>query len=189
MTDFSYETGYATESAAKAFKLCSEIRRLCGGEDIMLGPAKLDAKDRKLLQLLQNDGRISNQALSDKVGLSASACLARVRRLESDGLIRGYRADIAVERLQPQLTLFAELTLSSHDPRDFDKVERALSLRPEVIEAHQISGRFDYLIKVTVAHVDAWRAFSDSLLSEVPVISKINSHIAMKPCKAVQVQI
>jgi DNA-binding Lrp family transcriptional regulator len=155
----------------------------------MQNRAKIDAKDRKLLRALQDNGRISNQALADRVGLSPSACLARLRRLEQDGLIRGYHADIAVERLQPQLILFAELILGSHDPRDFAKVEAALHGQPEVLEAHQISGRFDYLIKVLVADVDAWRVFSDTLLEHVPSIAKISSHIAMKACKSVAARI
>jgi DNA-binding Lrp family transcriptional regulator len=150
----------------------------------MLKQVKIDARDRKILGLLQQDGRISNQALADEVGLSPSACLVRVRRLEGDGLIRGYHADVAVDRVQPQLVLFAELTLGSHDPRDFSRVESALHERPEVVEAHQMSGRFDYLIKVILADVDAWRIFSDALLEQVPNIAKISSHIAMKPCKA-----
>jgi DNA-binding Lrp family transcriptional regulator len=155
----------------------------------MLGFIKIDDKDRRLLRMLQEEGRISNQALADRVGLSASACLARVKRLEVDGLIRGYHADVAAERLQPQLILFAELTLGSHDPRDFARVEAALAAHAPVLEAHQISGRFDYLIKVRVADVDAWRAFSDALLQEVPAIAKISSHIAMKACKSVLARI
>ncbi len=155
----------------------------------MLQRVKIDAKDRKLLKVLQEDGRISNQALASRVGLSPSACLVRVRRLETDGLIRGYHADVAVERLQPQLILFAELILGSHDPRDFARVEAALQARAEVIEAYQISGRFDYLVKVVLADVDAWRHFSDALLEQVPTIAKISSHIAMKACKATVVGI
>ncbi len=155
----------------------------------MLGLAKIDDKDRKLLRILQQEGRISNQALAEQVGLSPSACLARVKRLEADGLIRGYHADLAMERLQPQLILFAELTLGSHDPRDFARVEAALATRAQVLEAHQISGRFDYLIKVIVDDVDAWRVFSDALLEQVPAIAKISSHIAMKICKSGQAKI
>jgi DNA-binding Lrp family transcriptional regulator len=150
----------------------------------MLERVKIDARDRKLLGLLQQNGRMSNQALADDIGLSPSACLARVRRLELDGLILGYHADVAVDRLHPHLILFAELVLGSHDPRDFARVEAALHTRPEVIEVYQMSGRFDYLIKVRVADVDAWRLFSDALLEQVPSIAKISSHIAMKACKA-----
>jgi DNA-binding Lrp family transcriptional regulator len=150
----------------------------------MLKQVKIDSRDRKILRLLQHNGRMSNQALADDVGLSPSACLARVRRLEGDGLICGYHADVALDRLQPQLILFAELTLSSHDPRDFARVEAALLGLPEVVEAHQMSGRFDYMIKVILADVDAWRIFSDALLEQVPNIAKISSHIAMKPCKS-----
>jgi DNA-binding Lrp family transcriptional regulator len=150
----------------------------------MLDRVKIDARDRKILRLLQQDGRISNQALAADVGLSPSACLARVRRLELYGLIRGYHADVAVDRLQPQLTLFAELTLGSHDPRDFARVEAAMHVRPEILEVYQISGRFDYLIKVILPDVDAWRQFSDDLLEQAPSIAKISSHIAMKTCKS-----
>jgi DNA-binding Lrp family transcriptional regulator len=181
--------------------LCHRICRMnvqiiqCKPQDLrkkwvlMTGFVKIDEKDRKLLRILLADGRISNQALAERVGLSPSACLARVKRLEADGLIRGYHADVAAERLQAQLILFAELTLASHDPRDFARVEAALAERAEVLEAHQISGRFDYLIKVVITDVEAWRVFSDTLLEQVPALGKISSHIAMKACKSVQAKI
>jgi DNA-binding Lrp family transcriptional regulator len=112
------------------------------------GYPSLDRIDLKILAILQEDGRITNQALAEKVALSPSACLARVRRLEADGLILGYHARLDVERIRPTVTVYGEVTLKSHRPADLLKFEAVLAQIPEVIEAAQVSGPFDYLIKV-----------------------------------------
>ena len=117
----------------------------------------IDRIDRKILAVLQRDGRITNAALAEEVALSPSACLARVRRLEHLGIITGYRADIAVERLRPVLLIYGEVTLKRHLPEDFRALEQLFAKDPRVLEAAEISGKSDYLVKVIVADMAEWR--------------------------------
>ena len=143
----------------------------------------LDRLDLRILAALQADGRITNQALAVQVGLSASACLARVRRLEADGLILGYHARLDIERIRPTVTIYGEVTLKSHRPADLAAFEAVLTDIPEVVEAAQVSGPFDYLIKVVTADVRAWGELADRLLQEGLGVDKIASHILMKDAK------
>ncbi len=155
-------------------------------EPLITAALAVDRIDRKILGLLQVQGRISNQALAAEVGLSASACLARVKRLETQGLILGYHAQLALDRLGPTVTIFAEVTLSQHHPDDFRRFERFVDAAPEVVESSQVSGPFDYLLKVTVQDMSAWRDLSDRILQSNLGIAKISSHVLMKTTKAVQ---
>ena len=129
------------------------------------GYSALDRLDLRILAILQADGRITNQALAEKVALSPSACLARVRRLEADGLILGYHARLDIERIRPTVTIYGEVTLKSHRPADLAAFEAVLLDIPEVVEAAQVSGPFDYLIKVVTPDVRAW----GELAARVPV--------------------
>ena len=147
------------------------------------GYSALDRLDLRILAILQADGRITNQALAEKVALSPSACLARVRRLEADGLILGYHARLDIERIRPTVTIYGEVTLKSHRPADLAAFEAVLSEIPEVVEAAQVSGPFDYLIKVVTHDVRAWGALADRLLQEGLGVDKIASHILMKDAK------
>ncbi|WP_304809158.1 Lrp/AsnC family transcriptional regulator [Phenylobacterium sp.] len=147
------------------------------------GYSALDRLDLRILAILQADGRITNQALAEQVALSPSACLARVRRLEADGLILGYHARLDIERIRPTVTIYGEVTLKSHRPADMAAFEAVLSDIPEVVEAAQVSGPFDYLIKVVTHDVRAWGALADRLLQEGLGVDKIASHILMKDAK------
>ncbi|WP_309643939.1 Lrp/AsnC family transcriptional regulator [Phenylobacterium sp.] len=147
------------------------------------GYSTLDRLDLRILAILQADGRITNQALAQQVALSASACLARVRRLEADGLIQGYHARLDIERIRPTVTVYGEVTLKSHRPADLLAFEAVLAEIPEVVEAAQVSGSFDYLIKVVAPDVRAWGDLADRLLQEGLGVDKIASHILMKDAK------
>ncbi len=151
----------------------------------MAGPAEsvVDRIDLKILGVLQGDGRITNQALADGVGLSASACLARVRRLEGAGLIEGYNARIAIERIRPTVVIFAEVTLTRHHPADFAAFEAFALAAPEIVEAAQVSGAFDYLLKVATRDMRAWRELSDRILNAGLGVGTISSHVMMKAAK------
>lgn len=144
----------------------------------------LDAIDRRILVALQAEGRITNQALADRVGLSPSACLARVRRLEADGFIEGYQAALSLERLGPSVVIFAPVTLKSQHPRDMARFEAAVAAIPEVVEAAQVSGAFDFLLKVVTRDVHAWRELADRLIEADLGVDKITSHVLMKQSKA-----
>jgi DNA-binding Lrp family transcriptional regulator len=146
--------------------------------------AALDAIDRRILAELQGAGRITNQALADRVGLSPSACLARVRRLEADGVIEGYHARLSPARLGPSVVIFAPVSLKSQHPRDMARFEAAVNAIPEVVEAAQVSGAFDFLLKVVTRDVHAWRELADSLIEADLGVDKITSHVLMKQSKA-----
>lgn len=156
------------------------LRRPAAGD----AQAALDGLDRKILTALQAEGRITNQALADKVALSPSACLARVRRLEADGVIAGYHAQLSLERLGPSVVIFAPVSLKSQHPRDMARFEAAVSAIPEVVEAAQVSGAFDFLLKVVVRDVHAWRELADALIEADLGVDKITSHVLMKQSKA-----
>jgi DNA-binding Lrp family transcriptional regulator len=143
-----------------------------------------DRIDLKIVAALQANGRLTNQALSELVGLSPSACLMRVRRLENTGLILGYHARIAIDRLRPMVVIFAEVTLTRHHPTDFKAFEALATSVPEIVEASQVSGPFDYLLKVAVNDMRAWRELSDRILNSDLGVGKISSHVMMKPAKA-----
>ncbi|MBT5496498.1 MAG: Lrp/AsnC family transcriptional regulator, partial [Alphaproteobacteria bacterium] len=108
---------------------------------------KLDRIDLKILSELQQNGRITNAALADAVGLSQSPCLQRVKRLESAGYIAGYGARIDISRLADAIYVFTEVTISDHRREDFEIFEAGIAKFPEVVECHLISGGYDYLLK------------------------------------------
>jgi DNA-binding Lrp family transcriptional regulator len=144
----------------------------------------IDRLDLRILATLQGEGRITNQALSDRVGLSPSACLARTRRLEAAGLIEGYGARVAIERVVPTVVIFAEVTLTRHHPQDFAAFEAFAQTVPEIVEAAQVSGPFDFLLKVATRDMRAWRELSDRILNSDLGVGKISSHVMMKAAKA-----
>lgn len=143
----------------------------------------LDAIDRRILQTLQENARITNQALAETVNLSPSACLARVRRLEAEGFILGAHAAVDIERAQPTVVVFAEVRLASHRPQDFARFEEKIRALPQVIEAAQVSGSFDYLLKVAVPDINSWRILADSLSMEDYGVAQITSLIRMGEVK------
>lgn len=143
----------------------------------------IDRMDLRILAVLQAEGRITNHALSQRVGLSPSACLVRVRRLEAGGLILGYHAEVAVERLRPLVVVFAEVTLTRHHPADFAAFEAFALTVPEIVEVAQVSGAFDYWLKVAVRDMRAWRELSDRILNADLGVGTISSQVMMKPAK------
>lgn len=144
----------------------------------------LDRIDRAILAELQHDGRITNQRLAEKVALSPSACLARVKRLEAAGVIRGYTARVAPSALGLPVTVFAELTLATHDLRRVRAVEAALRAMPEVVEALQVSGSYDYLVRFVVSDMDRWSVLADSLFDGDLPLQKIVTVVMMKEIKS-----
>jgi DNA-binding Lrp family transcriptional regulator len=146
----------------------------------------VDALDLKILVTLQAHARLTNQQLSGMIGLSPSATLQRVRRLEARRLILGYHAKLDLERLRPVLFVYAEVTLASQFPADFERFETIIATLPEIIAADQISGQSDYLLQAVVRDVNAWRELADYLLSAEVGAAKITSSIRMKTAKSFQ---
>ena len=143
----------------------------------------IDRIDRKIIAVLQRDGRITNAALADEVALSPSACLARMRRLETMGVITGYRADIAVEKLRAALIIYGEVTLKRHLPEDFRAIEALFAEDPRVLEAAEISGKSDYMVKVLVTDMAEWRDLTAQWTAGPWQIERVSSSVAMHRTK------
>ena len=141
---------------------------------------KLDRIDLKILAALQDNGRITNAALSDEVGLSQSPCLQRVKRLEASGYITGYGARIDVGRLADAITVFTEVTIADHRREDFVKFENGITRFPEVTECHLISGGYDYLLKFVARSVSDYQETIERLLDARIGIEKYFSYIVIK---------
>lgn len=144
---------------------------------------KLDRIDLKILNVLQHDARITNQALADRVALSPSACLSRVRALERRGLISGYRAQVAVDRIRSATIVMAQIAFKRHVLDDFDDFDARIKEMPEIVEAFRISGDYDYMMRVIVSDVHEWKDISRALLSGNYGVEKINSQFLMDEVK------
>ena len=146
------------------------------------GP-KLDRIDRKILAALQEDARLTNQALSERVALSPSACLARVRGLERAGVIQGYHARLDPFTLEIGLVLYVEITLDGHAPAELAAFEKAIVALPQVVEASHVTGSFDYILKVVVADMAEWTRIAEQLASADLGVDRINSYVVMRKPK------
>ena len=143
----------------------------------------MDAIDRAILRQLQADGRLSNVELAERVRLSPSSCLRRVRVLEQTGVIRGYHADIdptAVGR-GFEVTVHVELTLKDRDT--VEAFEARIGAFDEVVECRRMFGLPDYLVRVAVTDQTAYEAFYMNKLAELPGLARVNSQFAMKVVK------
>jgi len=153
----------------------------------MPGPHKqledLDRIDRRILEVLQEDGRISNVRLARKVNLTPTPCLERVRRLERDGIIRGYTALLDPQSVGAGLLVFAEISLT-HTARDvFRQFRREARRLPEVLDCHLVSGNFDYLIKARVRDMQEYRAFLAEKILALPGVNGSRSYVVMEEVK------
>jgi Lrp/AsnC family transcriptional regulator, leucine-responsive regulatory protein len=142
-----------------------------------------DRLDLKILDVLQQDARITNQALADLVALSPSACLARVRALEARGLIRSYRAHVAVDRIRSATIVLAQVTFKQHALDEFTEFDHRILAMPEVVEASRVSGSYDYLLRVIVHDVHEWKDIARLLLGGEYGVEKIVSHFLMDEVK------
>jgi len=145
---------------------------------------QIDRVDHRILTALQRSGRMTNQNLAEQVALSPSACLARVRRLERLGVITGYRAQVDPTQLGSCLVIFAELTVSTHDARTIRHLETELRSIPEVVEAYQVSGGYDFLVRFLVADMAEWMALADRLLAENLKIMTLRTIVVTRVLKA-----
>ncbi|MEL7214649.1 MAG: Lrp/AsnC family transcriptional regulator [Pseudomonadota bacterium] len=139
----------------------------------------LDQIDRNILRVLSEDGRISNLALADRVGLSPSACLRRTQELERTGLIKGYRAVLDAAKLGVGFTAYVAVGLNDHTKASQEAFERAISRSDEVIECHNITGTVEYLLRVECADIHAYKAFHTDALGTLPQVNAITSYIVM----------
>jgi DNA-binding Lrp family transcriptional regulator len=146
----------------------------------MTGSPKLDRIDLKILAELQKNGRVTNVDLAEAVGLSASPCLTRVKRLEQAGYITGYAAQLQLRKLGDVLLVFTEVTLSNHRYDDFARFEAAIKNISELLECHLVSGGYDYLLKFVTRSVDHYQSVIESMLERNIGIEKYFSYIVIK---------
>jgi len=140
---------------------------------------KLDRLDFKILSYLQDHGRVTNVGLADAIGLSASPCLSRLKRLEDAGYIRSYGARVALEKLGDYLTVFTEVTLADHRIADFDRFLARAREIVEIVECHHVSGGYDYFLKVVARSVVHYQQIFESLLESDAGIEKYFSYIVL----------
>jgi len=142
---------------------------------------KLDRIDLKILTELQRNGRITNVELADKVALSPSPCLMRVKKLQQAGYITGYSAQINVPKLGETLTVFTEFTLKNHRQIDFARFQEALEKIDNCVECHLVSGGYDYLAKFVCASISDYQTIMEGLIDRQEVgIDKYFSFVVMK---------
>ncbi len=146
-------------------------------------PRKLDRLDRKILRKLQENGRISYVDLAAAVGLSTSPCLERVKRLEKDGVIKGYTALIDPHAVGAGLLVFVEISLDYTSPDIFEQFKRAALELPQVQECHLVSGNFDYLIKARIEDMAAYRELLGLILRTLPGVRDSRSFVVMEEVK------
>jgi len=143
----------------------------------------LDRIDRKILSELQSNARISYVDLGERVGLSTSPCLERVKRLESDGYITGYTAVLNPELMNAGLMVYVEIKLEYDSKRIFEKFKSAALQIPHLLECHLLSGDFDYLMKIRVADMAEYRLLLGDILRDLPGVRDTRSYIVMEIIK------
>lgn len=142
---------------------------------------KLDAYDRRILAALQEDGRISNQELADRIGLSPSPCLRRVRALEEAGIIAGYRALLDPAKLGLDLLVILSIAMDRHTPERFAGFEAAVSALPEMLECLLITGRdADYQLKVIVPDMAAYHDLLLNRITRIEGVSGVHSSFVLR---------
>ncbi len=140
----------------------------------------LDSMDRRILAVLQKNGRISNAELSDRVNLSPSACHRRVQRLEQDGYIRGYVAMCDPKQVGKPTTVFVEITLAGQADEVLDAFEREVARVPEVLECHLMAGKSDYILKVVAEDTEDFARVHRQKLARLPGVQGMQSSFALR---------
>lgn len=147
---------------------------------------KIDDITDKILRALSRDGRISNLQLADKVGLSPSACLRRVQDLERSGVIKGYRARLDPAQTGRAYVVYVAVRLSDHTKAAQEGFEKAMQRADQVTECHNVAGAFEYMLRVEVADLPAYKAFHTEILGTVPHVRSITSYMVMGSPKDVR---
>ena len=144
---------------------------------------ELDNRDKRLLMLLQQDSRLTNSELAEKVGMSSSACWRRVRALEEAGVIERYGAVIQPRRVGLSFHAIVHVQLSRHDPDEIGAFIQAVSARREIQECHATTGEADYHLRVACADIDAYNRFLDDFLFRLPAVRSAQTNVVLKEIK------
>jgi Lrp/AsnC family leucine-responsive transcriptional regulator len=148
----------------------------------MPGTTQLDRFDRLILEHLQRDGRLANQELADKIGLSPSPCLRRVRALEERGFIVGYRAIVDARKLGLSLMVLVHIALDRHTPERFANFEAKVRVLPEVLECLLIAGEeADYMLKVVVRDMDGYQSLLLNRITRIEGVTGVRSSFVLRP--------
>ncbi|MBT8472736.1 MAG: Lrp/AsnC family transcriptional regulator [Marinicaulis sp.] len=141
---------------------------------------KLDQIDHKILRHLQENARITNAELADKVGLSPTPCLRRLRRLESDGVIKGYHTEVNREALGVNVTVIILVKLEREDDKSLREFEAEIKTRSEVMECYLVTGKFDYFIRVLVPTLAVYESFLSETILRMPNIATVESSFTLR---------
>ncbi|MBT1450091.1 Lrp/AsnC family transcriptional regulator [Glaciecola sp. XM2] len=143
----------------------------------------MDKIDREILQVLGVRGRITNTELASKVNLSPSACLRRVQELESSGIIKGYRVVLDKEKLGIGFIAYVMVGLSEHTKKSQQEFEAAIAQAPEVKECHNVTGSFEYILRVEARDLKHYKVFHTDVLGTLPQVATITTHVLMESTK------
>nr|WP_315236464.1 Lrp/AsnC family transcriptional regulator [uncultured Albidiferax sp.] len=144
----------------------------------------LDATDRTILRLLQADSSLSTPQLAEQVALSVTPCWRRLKRLEEQGFITGYQAQLNRRKLGLDILAFVQLTFGVVTDKSIQRFEETILQRPEVLSCHKVTGQADYLLQVVAPSLDAYSDFVETVLRGTPGISLIHSSLALREIKA-----
>ena len=144
----------------------------------------LGAIDCRIISALQADGRLTNIDLADRIGLSPSPCLRRVKRLEREGYIEAYRAVLQRDRVGLGFSVFVGVKIDGHANERALGFEKAVVAMPEVVACHLVSGESDYFLEIVVPDLDHYRRFLVDKLLDLPIVREVRSNIAIQTVKA-----
>ncbi|MFL6674464.1 MAG: Lrp/AsnC family transcriptional regulator [Massilia sp.] len=145
---------------------------------------KLDRADRQILEALQDDARLSSAELAERVSLTTSPCWRRVKRLEEEGVIRGYHAKLDPERLGYRVTAFVYVSLEGKGTQYLQAFERAVLGIPQVLACHRISGRYDHQLVVVAEDLAAYGVFAEAHINGLPHVKEIYTSFVLREVKA-----
>lgn len=145
--------------------------------------SKLDQIDRKILRILQTDGRISVTQLSEKIGLSKTPCQIRIKKLQDDGYILGFRAVLDPAKMGLGHVTFIEVKMNDTTPKALKAFDEAIRRIPEIEMCHLIAGGFDYLLKVRTTDIVSYRNILGEVISSLPYVSSTSTHVSMEAVK------
>ena len=145
--------------------------------------ANLDDIDRRLLAELQDEGRVTNVELAQRVGLTAPPCLRRVRSLEEEGVIRGYHAELDASKLGFSITVFAMVSLKSQAEDALREFETAMHDLPEVREVHMLNGEIDFILKIVSKDLQSFQEFLTSKLTPAPNVASVKTSLTIRTSK------
>ncbi|HEX7752832.1 MAG TPA: Lrp/AsnC family transcriptional regulator [Novosphingobium sp.] len=145
--------------------------------------ASLDAIDRKLLAELQDEGRVTNVELAQRVGLTAPPCLRRVRTLEESGVIKGYHAELDASKLGFAITVFALVSLKSQAEEALRQFEDHMRGLPEVRECHMLNGEIDFILKIVSRDLQSFQEFLTSKLTPAPNVASVKTSLTIRTAK------